>query len=245
MENTSVLVLNCEFAREAVTSELGCPKHFVVAPLGNYRKFYPDSVSEAMAKQIMGVDNGELTFLYFGTMRPHRNGLQVVQAFRELQGAHLRLFVVGQAGAEIAHAIERAAWKDWRIRCFFQLVPNEDIEILFKACDFLVMPGHQYLTSAVVALALSYGRPVIAPRYGCTIDMVGEAGIFYCDDGETSALRDAMQQALDTDLEYYKRLAAERGEKMSWSQTAHKLLEAYQLAKQTYPIISSGRLLRL
>jgi beta-1,4-mannosyltransferase len=232
IRNVEVLVLNCESARGSVVRELGHPKHIVIAPLGNYRKFYTDMISDAEAKTIMGVNQGELVFLYFGTMRQHRNGLQVIEAFRHIQDAHLRLFVVGQCSGEIAQAMERAAWRDWRIRCFFQLIPNDEIEPLFKACDFVVMPGYQYLTSAVVALALSYGRPVIAPRYGCAVDWVGEAGILY-DESEPSALIEALRVATQVDVGYYKFLAAQQGEKLSWSLTARKLLEAYNLARET------------
>jgi glycosyltransferase involved in cell wall biosynthesis len=229
IRNVEVLILNCENAQELAEKHLGHPKRTVVAPLGNYRKFYTDTMSDATAKEVMGVDQGELVFLCFGTMRQKRDGLQVIEAFRGIPDPRLRLFVVGQSSGESARAMERAAWGDWRIRCFFQLIPNDEIEPLFKACDFVVMPGHQYLTSAVVALALSYGRPVIAPRYGCTVDMVGEAGILY-DDMEASALGEALRTAIHLDVERHKLLAARQGDMMSWSETAHELLEAYHLA---------------
>ena len=45
----------------------------------------------------------------------------------------------------------------------------------------VVMPGQVYLTSAVIMLAISFGRPVITQHYGCAVDMVGNAGVLYDD----------------------------------------------------------------
>ena len=165
MRNVSAAIVNGASAAPLVTSEFGSPKHLVVAPLGNYRKFYPDTVAAAEARQAMGVGQNEIVFLCFGSMRKYRNALSVIHAFRNMREKDLRLFVVGGTYSDaLRQEMEKAAWGDWRIRCFFQLVPNDQIEYLIKACDFVVMPGYRYLTSAVIVLALSFGRPVIAPR---------------------------------------------------------------------------------
>jgi glycosyltransferase involved in cell wall biosynthesis len=227
--NISVLILNCESAEPLVRAEFGVPSNAVVAPLGHYRKFYPDTVSADEARQAMGVMEDEIVFLYVGTMRRHRNPLRLIQAFKDMPQKNLRLFVVGETWEDLRREMEKAAWGDWRIRCFFQLTTNDQMEFLLKAADFVVMPGEYYLSSAVVMLALSFARPVIAARYGCTVDMVGSAGILY-DHQDELALADALCKAIQVDHDKYKRLAEARARSFSWSLTAARTLQAYRIA---------------
>lgn len=229
MRNVTALVLNCSSIEPLVTKEFGNPERIVVAPLGNYTRFYPDSVSTAEARRTMGVHPDELVFLYIGTMRKHRNALNLIRVFRQLPEKNLRLFVVGESWDSLRREMEREAWGDWRIRCLFQLAANDQIELLLKACDFVVMPGEFYLTSAVVMLALSFGRPVIAPRYGCTVDMVAEAGILY-NSRDQAGLQNALREAIQQDHLKLKQLAEERASSFSWELTATRVLEAYKMS---------------
>jgi glycosyltransferase involved in cell wall biosynthesis len=234
MRNISVLILNCGSAEPLVTAEFGRPNSIVVAPLGDYRKFYPDTVSADVARHAMGVMEHDIVFLYVGTMRTHRNPLRLIQAFRDMPQKNLRLFVVGETWDDLRREMEKASWGDWRIRCLFQLAPNDQMEFLLKACDFVVMPGEYYLSSAVVMLALSFARPVIAPRYGCAADMVGGAGILYDYQNEL-ALADALGKAVRADQQKCKRLAEARARSFSWSLTAARTLEAYRIALGVKP----------
>jgi beta-1,4-mannosyltransferase len=229
IRNTSVLILNCGSAEPLATAEFGVPRRIVVAPFGNYRKFYPDTISVAEARRAMGVQPMDLVFLYVGTMRKHRNALGLIKAFRGLPGEDLRLFVMGESWESLRRQMEQAAWEDRRIRCFFQLVEPDQIEVVLKASDFVVLPGEYYLTSAVVTLALSYGRPVIAPRYGCAEDTVGSAGILYDHENELG-LAEALGRAIRADHEKYKHLAEARARSFSWSLTAARTLQAYRIA---------------
>jgi glycosyltransferase involved in cell wall biosynthesis len=88
------------------------------------------------------------------------------------------------------------------------------------------------LTSAVVPLALSYHRPVIVPKYGCAIDMVGNAGILY-DDCDPDGLINAMEQAVQLNRDHYKFLAQQRAKLFSWKLTAQQIAKAYEIACQT------------
>jgi glycosyltransferase involved in cell wall biosynthesis len=130
MRNISVLILNCGSAEPLVTAEFGRPNSIVVAPLGDYRKFYPDTVSADVARHAMGVMEHDIVFLYVGTMRTHRNPLRLIQAFRDMPQKNLRLFVVGETWDDLRREMEKASWGDWRIRCLFQLAPNEKMKEL-------------------------------------------------------------------------------------------------------------------
>ncbi len=229
VNHAAALVFNCNEARRLASEEFVIRCDTTIAPLGGYRDFYPDGISVSEAKKSMGINEQDITFLYFGTMRPNRNPLELIQSFRSASSEMLKLIIVGQCGGMLRNQIELSAWGDWRIRCLCQLVPNDQIATLFRACDFLVMPGSEYVTSAVIVLALSYGVPVITPRYGCAIDMVGDAGILY-DPFSNTGLDDAIALAIKNGAESYRASAIERSERLCWDDTARGVFEAYMKA---------------
>jgi beta-1,4-mannosyltransferase len=228
LKHTDVLLLNCESAECLAKRELGKPLKTVVAPLGDYKVFYPKTVDRDKARQLFRLSNDETMFLFFGSQRPHRNTLELMQAFKEIPDPSIHLWVIGYTPEDIRSAIEELNWLDWRVHLHLKQVNNQQLEYAIKACDFLVMPGKNYLTSAVVALALSYGVPVIAPQYGCAGDMIKEAGILY-DDTQSQGLKDALLRALDN-KEALRVLAQQQMSRWSWQTTAKQTYEAYQLA---------------
>jgi glycosyltransferase involved in cell wall biosynthesis len=227
MRHANAVIVNGASAEAPAVAECGRPRRLFVAPLGNYRGWYPDTLSDAEARNDMGIGPDEKVFLCFGTMRPRRNPLKLIEHFRSLPQQNLKLLVSGEAPEALRRDVERAALGDWRIRCYFQTMPNEYMERYFKSADWVVMPGEHYLTSGISQVALSYGRPVIAERYGATADAVGDAGILY-DPDDADGLGAAIRRAAAEDLAPWKARAAERAKAFSWTLTAERTLEAYR-----------------
>lgn len=230
MRQVGALILNCHVAKPLATAEFGVAKYSTVAPLGNYAKFYPNTTTVLEARQYFGLESNHTVFLYFGSMRKHRNALSLIKAFKQISDQSIRLIVAGQSGPIISQEMKQAAKGDIRIQLFLELIPNDQIEYFFKACDFVVMPGFQYLTSAVIVLALSYGCPVIAPNYGCAINMIGQAGILY---DEQEDLTSIIDHARKVDPQLYKQLASDQAKLLSWQNTASQTFDAYQKALST------------
>jgi len=235
MRNVSALILCAESAGPVVQSEFGPAKHTISAPLGNYRAFYPDTVTEKEARSRLGLNPDDVVFLCFGSMRESRNGKELISVFRDIPGKNLRLFVVGASPDGLRRDMELSAWEDPRIRCLFQLVSNNQLELLFKASDWVVVPGKNYLTSAVLVLGLSYGRPVISSDFGCAPSIAGNAGFLYNQD-EPEGLKQAVLNAAHADLGKYRRYAQERAQHLSWEKTAKQMMKAFRLS-----LAESGR----
>jgi glycosyltransferase involved in cell wall biosynthesis len=228
LKHTDILLLNCESAECLAKKELGRPSKTVVAPLGDYKVFYPKTVNRDEARRLFGLSKDETMFLFFGSQRPHRNARELMLAFKEIPDPSIHLWVIGYTPEDIRVAIEELNWLDWRVHLHLRQVSNQQVEYAIKACDFLVMPGKNYLTSAVVALALSYGVPVIAPQYGCAKDMIKEAGILY-DDTQPQGLKNALLSAI-ANRETLRALAQQQMSGWSWQTTAEQTYKAYQLA---------------
>lgn len=74
-------------------------------------------------------------------------------------------------------------------------IPDEELAVYLAAIDVMVLPYADILTSGSAMLALSFGRPVAAPRLGVVEEMVSPlAGVLYSPD-DTSGLETAMREA--------------------------------------------------
>ena len=85
------VVLNCELVEPLIVREFGTPRRTFAACLGDYRKFYTNVLSPLEARQQLGIEADDFVFLFFGSMRPHRNPLELVKIFKQLPERHLRL----------------------------------------------------------------------------------------------------------------------------------------------------------
>lgn len=229
MENTNVLLVNCHGVENLVRSNFHKAPEIVVSPLGNYRVFYPETVDRNKARNFFGISNHEIMVLFFGTQRPQRNALELTRVFKKIKNKNICLFVAGSTDQKLKNEIEDMAWGDWRIRHYTQQASNDKIEFLLKASDILVMPGHDYFTSAVIVLALSYGVPVVAPNYGCAPDMIKNSGVLYTNNGSEDDLLQALETAINKKDELFH-IAQAQIENWSWGKTAKQILFAYEKA---------------
>ena len=213
-------------AAKLVTEEFGTHHHMIVAPLGDFGFWYPKTISDQEARDRLGLKEGEFVYLVFGSHRRNRNAAKAIRAFKALDPPNGRLVVAGGAARGVWGQIKEAAGDDPRIILHPGLVPTEDLQIYFKACDILVMPGEWYLTSAVVLLALPFGRPAIVPSWGGSAEIIGEAGFVY-EQENLETLISAMRQALQSDIHILYERARQRAQDLSWQDHVDKLLEGY------------------
>ena len=235
MRNVSALILCGKSAEPVARAEFGSPRRVVIAPLGNYKTFYPDDLTAGEARRQLGIRDGERVLLCFGSMRETRNGIDLIRVFRTLPDPNLRLFVVGSSPDSLRLTMEHAAAGDERIHCHFKSISNEQLEVYMKASDWVVVPGKNYLTSAVLVLGLSYGRPVISSNFGCAPSIAGDAGFLY-DQNDPDGLKNAINAAMGADPTEYRLRAEARAAQFSWAKTAERTLDAYRAA-----LADSGR----
>jgi beta-1,4-mannosyltransferase len=230
MENIKVLILNSPGIENLVKEKLGICPHVVVAPLGGYRKFYPDNIDRLQARRFFDLSDQETSILFFGTQRIHRNCLELLDVFTNLEDKNLRLLIAGSCDFDLRATIEKKSWGDWRIRYFLQRIPNDQVEYFLKAADLMVMPSKDYLTSAVIALAMSYGVPTVAPDFGCTPYMVSDAGVLYPNGGTQTDLRQALLSGISHLPELTRNAQKQMKNFGSWKYAAEQINKAYELA---------------
>lgn len=179
----------------------------------HYVGAYADHIDRAEAREWIGFDPGARILLFFGSIQRYKGISRLVAAFRAArdQGCDdLRLVIAGlPSDKDYVAEISAVAARDPAIRYFPSKVPDDDIQIYFRAADAAVLPysGDQ-LNSGAAMLALSFDCPVIAPNEPA-FQRLRHYGIAVYDNSDPNALENALldfdHRAITTDFAAFRR----------------------------------------
>ncbi|MBI4728159.1 MAG: glycosyltransferase family 4 protein [Acidobacteria bacterium] len=141
----------------------------------SYLGVYPTDLSPEQARRELSLDPGNTVLSLVGAIR-HYKGLDLLlDAFETASGKDpsLRLLVAGRPGLypEADELAERCR-RNPAVRAHFDALPDDRMQVWYLAADVAVFPYREVLMSGALMTALSFGRPVIAPRMGCVPDLV-------------------------------------------------------------------------
>ncbi len=75
---------------------------------------------------------------------------------------------------------------------------DETVSRLFAISDYIVLPFERLTTSGSLLLALSFGKPVIAPNFNAVVELVSDGReAFLYDPSQPNGLANAIERALD------------------------------------------------
>jgi glycosyltransferase involved in cell wall biosynthesis len=141
--------------------------------------------------------------LFFGYIRRYKGLDLLIDAFARIAArVPATLLVVGEFYDKrelYDELIDRSSIAD-RVRIVDQYVPNEDVEIYFKAADLVVLPYRSATQSGIVQTSYSFGKPVVVTDVGGLPDVVtdGLTG-FVVPRGDAGALADAILRFFEED----------------------------------------------
>lgn len=232
------LIVHCQAAKLEVMKIYGKDdSSIIVIPHGSYIGKYKNTISIDDARNKLNVSEEDKVFLYFGQIRAYKGIPKLISTFNKLDNENAKLFIVGKLLDEDV-AIKILSNIDDRIKNILTFVPDDDIQIYMNAADVVVLPFKDILTSGSAILAMSFGKPIIAPDVGCITDTIDKRGGFLYPIENTenigkieTGLFDAMQNVLNTDRttllnmgKYNFRLA----EQFGWDEVGKRTYNLYQ-----------------
>lgn len=230
--SVSSMIVHCSSATGAVAStyRLGrrASRRMHVVPHGTFAGVYGDAVPRVEARARLALGDDECVFLHLGQVRPYRGVRELVRAFRAVPVPHVRLLVAGRSpDPHLTSELRAAARADPRIDVRPEFIPPEDVATYLGAADVVVAPYRSVLTSGNVVLAMSYGRPVIAPRLGCLGEDLAAGGGLLFDAGDARGLEAALVEAATGDLPLRRSDGGGATPFWPWSRVAELTLSAY------------------
>jgi len=229
---TSALITHTKRAKQQVVStwRLRNGRKVLIIPHGNYIDCYENKLNRATAQKQLCIFNSKLVILFFGEIRPYKGVLQLIDAFKLLGQERTYLVIAGRLlNDELTSVIREKIQGCNNIKFAPGFVAEDQIQVFMNASDIVVFPYRTILTSGAVILAMSFGRPCIAPRIGCISDILDEAGSFLYDSEDDEGLLKAMDLAIlrKRDLEVMGKYNFEMAKRWDWNKIGQMTAKTY------------------
>ncbi len=204
---SDVMIAHCQSAKQMIQSyfQLKGGDKIAVIPHGNFLNYYPNVIDRESAMQKLGLRTFKRTFLFLGELRYYKGILEFIDAFKLLDNKKTQLVVAGRPHDYKIHKgiMKRIANTD-NIITHFCYVPDESLQIYINASDVMVFPYRDIFTSGGIFLAMSFGKPILAPCLGCISDTLSDTENFLFTDKEGDTLDLALKEAASTASDHLK-----------------------------------------
>ena len=225
------VVAHCEYAAGLARKLFYREDGLHVIPHGHFIDVFPREITRTEARRRLGLPQDAFVYLYFGNARTYKGIEGLIDAFCRVAADDARLVLMMRRAfnTEYADEVTAHAGKDGRIGVHTSpFFGNEEFQIYLNACDVTVFPFSHVLTSGSAIAALSFGKPVIAPRLGCLPELLDDTmGILY-DPKDEKGLDNALIKTRSIDLEAAGSAAHNRALSLDWDDIAARVAELYR-----------------
>ena len=140
----------------------------VLIPHGDYREVFG---RHPQATTVPG------RLLYFGIIREYKGVERLLEVFRALPDPGLTLRLVGKPSTPAwRRVVEDGCAADPRVSAILAFVDDDVLVHEVSEAELVVLPYSEMHNSGVVFVALSLGRPVLAPRSAVNTELADETG---------------------------------------------------------------------
>ncbi|MGK7921574.1 MAG: glycosyltransferase family 4 protein, partial [Trichodesmium sp.] len=217
---------------ETITKEYKFnPAKAIVIPHGHYRDVYQKAVDLAAARKELNLPETGKIYLNLGVLKPYKGIENLLQVWQDNQDifAGDTLLIVGKPSDEnYAKKLQELATGMEGVIIYPQFIENDKIHLYFSAANVVVLPFKKILNSGSLILAMSFGKPVIAPRLGGLLEVVGEADELLYDPEDKEGLLKAMQKSTKIDLDQLSRLVEKACDRLDWNLIGQETLKVYR-----------------
>lgn len=170
-----------------------------VVPHGNYIGCYRPARNREAERARLGIAEGETVFVFVGQIREYKNVDGLARAFRTADLPRARLLIRGRPrGDAVDRAVRSACGDDPRIDYRAEFLADDELAATLLASDAIALPYHDCLTSGAALLAMSFGKPLVAPDRGCFRELAGDGAVGLYASADPDGLARALR-ALATD----------------------------------------------
>lgn len=235
------IFVHTEEMKREMRQQFGVPaSRITVIPYGINNAVPDTALTGVEARKKLGITQEEKTVLFFGAIAPYKGLHLLVPAFLRLaaENAGCRLIIAGKVkgGCEkYLQSVRNLIDDDQKGRILLKIkyIPDEEIEMYFKAADVLALPYTEIFQSGILFLGYSFGLPVVAADVGSFREDVveGRTG-FLCRPDDAADLARNLARYFASDL--YRELPARRQEIRSQAAARHSWNAVAEMTRDVY-----------
>lgn len=233
LKKVNAIIIHCYKVLTYIRKEFKDYSHKIyIIPHGNYFNCYENDISSIEARKILKLKENDLVFLFFGRIRPYKGIFNLINTFKSFEiNKNLKLLIIGNPKNEnTKNKILRIIQTSKNIIGELKFIPDEEIQIFMNASDIVVFPYHEILASGALHLAMTYGKPIIAPRIGCIPETLNKNGAFLYNLKDKKGLGKALEKAIKN-RERLKKMGIfnlEISKKLDWNKIGLETKKIYK-----------------
>jgi len=138
---------------------------FKIIPEGSYVEYYPNNVSKKEARSLLNIEGSKNVILYLGLIKPYKGITTLIENFVDSFDDNWLLIIAGRVmDTKYFESIKKIIKGNIILKD--QFIKEEDLQVYFNATDVVVLPFQKIENSGTVILAMSFKKPIIAPKMG-------------------------------------------------------------------------------
>lgn len=180
-----------------------------VIPFGSGGMVPNSGLTSAEAKKSLGLGESDRVILFFGRIAKYKGLDLLVDSFERLaiSDRRYRLIIAGDSTSdwaghwrEVRDRIESGPIRE-QVLQVIRHIPDDAMEVYFKAADVLALPYRQIFQSGVLFMSHSFGLPVIAADVDAFRDEIVEGtNGFLCRPNDPEDLARAIERYFSSEL---------------------------------------------
>jgi glycosyltransferase involved in cell wall biosynthesis len=179
------------------------PDKLVRVPHSSYWGIYDQTLTRGEARDAFDLSASDVVVGFVGQLRPYKGADTLIRAVELLQQTHpsIVLMLAGKTRSEDVETFDRLVERLPRVIRFHGFVADHQLPMWMRAIDIMALPYRAVLNSGSIALAATYGVPVVTPvQAGFAADFSDESWVTTYDatsDDDAASLADGLERRIE------------------------------------------------
>jgi glycosyltransferase involved in cell wall biosynthesis len=234
--------------KEELMRDFSVPQaKITVIPFGLNNTAPTSALTNAQARTKLGLAPAHKTILFFGNIAPYKGLHDLITALGALakESQAYRLIIAGPVKncaaywAEVQESIRATGTRPFIFERT-EFIPDEEVELYFKAADVLVLPYLHIFQSGVLVLGYNFGLPVIAADVGSLRDEIVEGVTgFVCRPADPADLAAQLRRYFASPL--YQEFSGRRAKIREYAAEKYSWPRVGEMSRTVYEQLLAGR----
>jgi glycosyltransferase involved in cell wall biosynthesis len=208
----------------------------VVSPHPLYQVFNKNRYTSVSAREKLGIPAQQRVILFFGFIREYKGLESLLKALPLVKtyDQDILLLIVGEVWKGERHYLRytrliKELGLEENTRFINRYVPNEEVEMYFKASDFVVLPYRDGSGSGILQIAYGMDRPVVATNISAFAEVVEneKTGLLVPPADETLLAETIVKMYKSGGIPHMEAEIRNYKKRFAWSLMAERIMQFY------------------